>query len=131
MSNEEEPQMSVFLDTPGEPDGFADDPVASHSAQFGLGRSMGTPVGHDVPSPVGVRPWNLRGAQVMDRGGARLGAWRYDHDHQVAVTPDGRLVMEIVAAAPTADSATDLDGDEGKSEDWTYDFCPDESADPV
>lgn len=121
----------MLLDVPGEPAGFADDPVASHSAQFGLGRPMGTPAGHDVPSAVGVRPWNLRGAQVMDSGGARLGAWRYDHDRQVAVTLDGRLMMDVVAATPTAESATDLDGDEGKSEDWTYDFCPDESDDPV
>lgn len=114
-----------------EPVGFADDPVASHSAQFGLGRPMGSPVGRDVPSSVGVRPWYLRGAQVMDGGGARLGAWRYDHARQIAVTFDGRLVREIVAAAPTAKSVTNLDGDEGKSEDWTYDFCPDESGNLV
>jgi hypothetical protein len=56
------------------PDGFADDPVASHSAQFGLGRPMGMQAGRDVPSPAGVRPWNLRGAHIMGGGGARLGA---------------------------------------------------------
>ncbi|MDQ3760728.1 MAG: hypothetical protein M3460_03255 [Actinomycetota bacterium] len=63
--------------------------------------------------------------------GARLGNWRYDHDHQVALTLDGRLITEIVAADPTANSVTDLDGDKGKSEDWTYDFCPDESSNPA
>jgi hypothetical protein len=120
----------MLLDAPDKPAGFADDPVASHSAQFGLGRPMGIPVGRDAPSPVGVRPWNLRGARVMGAG-ARLGTWRCDHDRQIGVTLDGRLVTEVVAADPTADSATDLDGDEGKSEDWTYDFCPDESGDPV
>ncbi|MBV8996402.1 MAG: hypothetical protein JO287_22465, partial [Pseudonocardiales bacterium] len=74
---------------PGDPVGFADDPVASHSAQFGLGRPMGTPAGHDAPSPVGLRPWNLRAAQVMNRG-APVGEWRYDHDRQLALTVDGR-----------------------------------------
>lgn len=123
--------MIMLGDVLGEPAGFVDDPVASHSGRFGLGRPMGSPVGHDVPSAVGIRPWNLRGAQVMDRGGTRLGAWRYDHDRQLALTVDGQLVMEIVAADPTADSISDLDGDEGRSEDWRYDFCPDESGSPV
>ncbi|MGH3829559.1 MAG: hypothetical protein ACRDRS_03760 [Pseudonocardiaceae bacterium] len=117
--------MPTLLDVPGEPAGFADDPIASHSARFGLARPMGTPVGHDVPSPVGVRPWNLRGAQIMGRCGARPGAWCYDHDRQLALTLDGHLMTEIIAADPSADSVSDLDGDEGKSEDWTYDFCPD------
>jgi len=67
----------------------------------------------------------------MSGGGARPGAWRYDHDRQLAVTVDGRLMMEIVAGDPSADSNTDLDGDEGKSEDWTYDFCPDDPGSPV
>ncbi|MBV9139723.1 MAG: hypothetical protein JO115_02175 [Pseudonocardiales bacterium] len=123
--------MSTILDVPGEPAGFADDPIASHSAQFGLARPMGTPAGRDVPSPVGVRPWNLRGAQVMDRGGARPGAWRYDHDRQLALTLDGQLVTEFIAAQPTANSVTHLDGDEGPSEDWTYDFCPDNPGCPA
>ncbi|MGH3718975.1 MAG: hypothetical protein ACRDRI_09080 [Pseudonocardiaceae bacterium] len=123
--------MSAALDAPGEPTGFADDPIASHSAQFGLARPMGTPTGHDVPSPVGVRPWNLRGAQVMDRCGARPVAWRYDHGRQLALTLDGRLMTEIIAADPSADSVSDLDGDEGKSEDWKYDFCPDNPGSPA
>lgn len=84
--------MSTVLDAPGEPAGFANDPIASHSARFGLARPMGTPAGRDVPSPVGVRPWNLRAAQVMDRCGARPEAWRYDHDRQLALTLDGHLV---------------------------------------
>lgn len=123
--------MSAVHGAPDEPAGFADDPIASHSAQFGLARPMGTPAGHDVPSPVGVRPWNLRGAQVMDRCGARPGAWRYDHDRQLTLTLDGHLMTEIIAADPSADSVSDLDGDEGKSEDWTYDFCPDGPGSPV
>ncbi|MDQ3760727.1 MAG: hypothetical protein M3460_03250 [Actinomycetota bacterium] len=42
--------MTALLAARSEPAGFADDPVASHSAQFGLGRPMGTPAGHDAPS---------------------------------------------------------------------------------
>jgi hypothetical protein len=118
---------ALLLDPPAAPAGFADDPIASHSGQFGLARPAGIPAAAGVPSPVGVRPWNLRAAQVMTgiAGGARLSGWHYDHYQQVAVTGDGRRVGEIVAADPTANSVSDLDGDEGKSEDWTYDFCPD------
>ncbi|MGQ0717018.1 MAG: hypothetical protein ACT4NP_06810 [Pseudonocardiales bacterium] len=128
--------MSTLLDAPRVPVGFVDDPIASHSAQFGLARPIGTPVGHDAPSPVGIRPWNLRGVQVMDRCGARVGVWRYDHDRQLAFTRDGHLVTEIIAADPSADSVTDLDGDEGKSEDWEYedweyDFWPDTPGIPA
>jgi hypothetical protein len=123
--------MSTVLDAPSEPVGFADDPIASHSAQFGLARPMGTLAGHDVPSPVGIRPWNLRGAQIMDRCGARPGGWRYDHDRQLALTLDGHLIAEIISADPSADTVTDLDGDEGKSEDWKYDFCPDNPGGPA
>lgn len=123
--------MSAVLAVPREPVGFADDPIASHSAQFGLARPMGTPAGHDVPSAAGVRPWNLRGAQIMDRCGAALGAWCYDHRRQLALTLDGRLITEIIAADPSADSVTDLDGDEGKSEDRRYDFCPDTPGNPA
>jgi len=63
--------------------------------------------------------------------GAPPWAWRYDHDRQLAVTLDGHLIVEIIAADPTADSNTDLDGDEGKSEDWVYDFCPDDPGSTV
>ncbi|MGH3608130.1 MAG: hypothetical protein ACRDRD_08605 [Pseudonocardiaceae bacterium] len=122
--------MTTLL-APGGPAGFADDPIASHSAQFGLCRPMGSPPGNDSPSPVGVRPWNLRGAQVMSGHGASPRNWRYDHDRQLALTLDGRLMTEIIAADPTADSNTDLDGDEGKSEDWSYDFCPDDPGSTV
>jgi hypothetical protein len=67
----------------------------------------------------------------MHRCGARPGAWRYDHDRQLALTLDGHLVTEIIAAEPTANSVTDLNGDEGKFEDWTYDFCPDNPGSPA
>jgi hypothetical protein len=108
---------------------FADDPIASHSAQFGLARPMGTPVGHDVPSPPGIRPWNLRGAQTMSGGGIRLGPWYYDHERQRSFASDGHPVTEIVDAS--AESVSNNDGDEGPSEDWKYDFCPDHPGSPV
>jgi hypothetical protein len=131
MNDEEELQMTVLLDTRGEPTGFADDPIASHSAQFGLARPIGTPAGHDAPSPIGVRPWNLRAARVMPGRGARPGAWCYDHTQQLAITLDGRPIIDIVSPDPSADSVSDLDGDEGKSEDWTYDFWPDHPGSPT
>ncbi|MFD1147965.1 hypothetical protein [Saccharothrix hoggarensis] len=119
------------LSAPGAPVGFTDDPIASHSAQFGLARPIDAPAGHHSPSPVGARPWNLRAARTLTTGNARLGGWTYDHTLQVAVTSDGRRVTEVVAGDPTANSVTNLDGDEGASEDWTYDFHPDHTGDPA
>ena len=55
--------------------------------------------------------------------------WRYDHDRQEAVAVDGRPLVEI--DGPTAHSVSDYDGDEGKSEDWKYDFAPDDPGMPV
>jgi hypothetical protein len=49
--------------TSGQPESFTDDPVASHSARFGLARPLDAPAGTDEPSPPGVRPWNLRAAR--------------------------------------------------------------------
>jgi hypothetical protein len=125
---------TLLPEIPGEPVGFADDPIASHSAQFGLARPAGIPAGHNAPSAIGVRPWNLRGTQVMNRrgpAGPALPGWHYDHVQQLALAPDGRRVVDIVAADPSADSVSDLDGDEGKSEDWSHDFCPDNPGSPV
>ncbi|QWF85800.1 hypothetical protein [Amycolatopsis sp. CA-230715] len=110
------------------PLGFVNDPIASHSGQFGLARPEDGPAGTTRPSPTGVRPWNLRAAEPVAAraaGRARLSGWRYDHDLQVAVTATGQPVSEIVAADPSADSVSHLDGDEGNSEDWRYDYYPD------
>lgn len=100
--------------------GFADDPVATHSAQFPLGGSNDAP-GHDRPSPAGIRPWNLRGMQETHADRPSLGAPVYDPISQTSAHPDGTPLL----AGPTANSVSDNDGDEGKSEDWTYDFAPD------
>ena len=49
----------------------------------------------------------------------------YSHEHQLAVDGDGRPLILTGMADPSADSVTDGDGDEGRSEDWKYDFVPD------
>jgi putative ATP-grasp target RiPP len=116
--------------TPMTPPGFANDPLASHSGQFGLARPTGAPIGSDEPSPDGVRPWNLRAAQRPGNQRTPLNGWRYDHDRQIAVATDGRPLADVLAADATANSVSDLDGDEGRSEDWTYDFCPDQPGTP-
>jgi putative ATP-grasp target RiPP len=64
----------------------------------------------------------------MRRGGVTGRAvpeFVYDHDQQVAVDKEGRPLVITGMADPSADSVTDGDGDEGRSEDWTYDFVPD------
>ncbi|MGQ0480415.1 MAG: putative ATP-grasp-modified RiPP [Pseudonocardia sp.] len=115
---------------PTTPPGFADDPLASHSGQFGLARPIGVPLGTDEPSPDGARPWNLRAAQPPQNQRMPLTGWRYDHDRQIAVAADGRPLTDVLAADATANSVSDLDGDEGRSEDWSYDFCPDQPGTP-
>jgi putative ATP-grasp target RiPP len=119
--------MPLLTSNPA-PTEFADDPIASHSAQFGLARPTDIPASYAAPSPVGVRPWNLRAAQPLGRRAGVI-SWRYDHDRQVAVTPDGRPLT--ASGDATADSVSTLDGDEGPSEDWTYDFHPDSPGSPV
>jgi putative ATP-grasp target RiPP len=117
-----------LMTSPNVPVEFADDPIASHSARFGLARPMDSPARQNAPSPVGVRPWNLRAATTVP-GSQPLTASHYDHNRQVAVTPDGRPLTEIIGAS--AESVTNLDGDEGPNEDWTYDFHPDDPGTPA
>ncbi|MGH3793950.1 MAG: putative ATP-grasp-modified RiPP [Pseudonocardiaceae bacterium] len=104
---------------------FAEDPIAPDSSQFPLARPMGAPENTDQPSPETVRPWGLRGMQALPSTGQRITAWRYDHDRQVAVTGDGTPLNDIRTGQPTANKVTSNDGDEGPSEDFTYDFAPD------
>lgn len=77
-----------------------------------------------------MRPWNLRAAQPLGGVKARIGGWRYDHDRQIALASDGRAMTEVLAGQATANSVSDLDGDEGRTEDWSYDFCPDTPVSP-
>lgn len=104
---------------------FADDPIASDSGQFPLARPMGAPENADPPSPETVRPWGLRGMKALPSIGRRITGWRYDHDWQVAVDGDGTPLNETRMGQPTANKVTSNDGDEGPSEDFTYDFAPD------
>lgn len=104
---------------------WVDDPVASGSEQFGLGRPRHAPLCHDRPSAVGVRPWGLRDMRRGAVTGRAVPAFEYSHEQQVAVDECGRPLVITGMADPSADSVTDGDGDEGRSEDWTYDFVPD------
>lgn len=101
---------------------FADDPIAPHSAQFPLGR-LGASAEPSVPAEPDVRPWGLGGMRpVRQQGDPVRAVFRYDHVTQTAVDGAGRT---LVAADPTANKVSSNDGDEGPSEDFTYDFCPD------
>lgn len=101
------------------------DPIASGSEQFGLSRPRQIPSCYDVPSPEGIRPWGLRGMRRGAVTGRAVPAFVYSHEQQVAVDEHGRPLVVTGMADPSADSVTDGDGDEGRSEDWTYDFAPD------
>lgn len=104
---------------------FTDDPMASDSAQFPLARPMATPDAQDEPSPQGVRPWGLLGMQPFPNRGTIITEWSYDHEAQVAVDAKGRPLNEL-RMDPTANKVTNNDGDEGPSEDFTYDFAPEQ-----
>lgn len=100
---------------------FADHPMANDSAQFPLGAPFDR-VSTDKPSPADVRPWVLRG---MDLPAASTpSAPRYDHDLQQSIDAAGRPLIE--AGPPTVKNKTSNDGDEGPSDDYSYDYCPDE-----
>ncbi|HWE87882.1 MAG TPA: hypothetical protein VG317_00295 [Pseudonocardiaceae bacterium] len=104
---------------------FAHDPIAGDSAQFPLARPAGAkPTSSDEPSPVGVRPWNLCGVVSPSAPSRSLPAgWSYDPIRQIAVDHEGQ---PLVMGDPSADSISDNDGDEGRSEDWRYDYIQDD-----
>ncbi len=104
---------------------LVDDPFASGSEQFGLSRPRHGLLCGDLPSPVGVRPWGLRGMRCGVVAERVVPEFVYSHEQQVAVDEDGRPLILTGMADPSAESVTDGDGDEGRSEDWTYDFVPD------
>jgi hypothetical protein len=102
---------------------FAADPLASHSAQFPLGRLAGAAGAAERPSSPELRPWGLRGMRIAKHQGDPVReVFFYSHEEQVAVDAEGRYLM---VEAATANKVTNCDGDEGPSEDFTYDFCPD------
>lgn len=101
---------------------FALDPLASHSAQFPLGAPFDR-VCDDEPSPAKTRPWALRGMAQQPHSGP-VPMSRYDRELQVQVDSSGRPLT--AGKEPTVKNKTDSDGDEGPSEDFSYDFVPDE-----
>jgi putative ATP-grasp target RiPP len=101
---------------------FADDPVASHSGQFPLGRAAEV-IDICSPSPIGIRPWVLGGMRpAVHQGDPVRETFFYDHGQQIAVSREG---APLTIAAATANKVTSNDGDEGPSEDFTYDYSPD------
>lgn len=102
---------------------FASDPFAPHSAQFPLGSSTSEQGDFTPPSRQGIRPWNLQAMRpARQQGDPVREVFFYDHDEQVAIDAKGRY---LTVEAATANKVTSSDGDEGPSEDFTYDFCPD------
>jgi putative ATP-grasp target RiPP len=65
-----------------------------------------------------VRPWGLRGLRPAPPGD--VPAYRYDSIRQVAVTPGGELWVDS-NEGKTWSSILELDGDEGRSEQWGWD----------
>jgi len=103
---------------------FAHGPIASDSAQFPLGAPFDR-TSHDEPSSAAVRPWSLRGMQQQPDVTERpRKTFRFDHQTQMTVDTEGRPLIE--AGDPTVKNKTNNDGDEGPSEDFSYDFVPDE-----
>lgn len=103
---------------------FNHEPVAPYSAQFPLPAGSHTAAPGEGPSAPGIRPWNLRALApaVARRPIASHGI--YDPERQIRLTPDGRPAS--LDSDATAHSITTNDGDEGPSEDWKYDYCPDD-----
>lgn len=104
---------------------ITDGPLASDSEQFGLARPRDARPSEAPPSPPGVRPWGLRGMAAGAVRPRRLPAFAYCHAQQVAVDGSARPLILTGAMDASADSVSDGDGDEGRSEDWKYDFVPD------
>jgi putative ATP-grasp target RiPP len=99
--------------------------LASASEQFGLGRPPGLPVASAGPSSREIRPWGLR-RLVRPVATVPLPAGlRYDPVRQVLVDGSGNRFVDVRGDA-SAESVSDVDGDEGRSEDWRYDFAPDD-----
>lgn len=107
------------------------DALASASEQFGLGRPPGLPIATDGPSPQKIRPWGLRRLVRPASTPSLRGGLRYDHRRQLLVDECGRpYVQDGDRDGASAESVSDYDGDEGRSEDWKYDFAPDHPCAP-
>lgn len=65
-----------------------------------------------------LRPWGLRGLRAAPPADVPL--YRYDPVQQVALTYGGELWINS-EAGKTWSSIIELDGDEGRSEQWGWD----------
>jgi putative ATP-grasp target RiPP len=65
-----------------------------------------------------VRPWGLRGLRPTPA--AEVPVYRYDPVRQVALSADGELWVAS-EQGKTWSSIAELDGDEGRSEQWGWD----------
>ncbi|MDQ4020078.1 MAG: hypothetical protein M3257_00205, partial [Actinomycetota bacterium] len=72
---------------------FADGPLASDSEQFGLARPRDAHLSDEPPSPVGTRPWGLRGMSAGAVAGRVLPTFTYCHAQQVVVDEWGRPLV--------------------------------------
>ena len=97
------------------------DPFVPATSRFALTGFTFTPSRDDEPSPVGIRPYGMRRARP-GRPGRAVPPWRYDDDRQLAVTEDGRALIDVVCGDPSADTTSTTDGEDGpSSEDWDND----------
>jgi len=106
---------------------FTDDPLAPASAQFALARpGLAPPDDPARPSGSTTRPFGLRFAHPAPQ--LHIPAFSFSSELQMAVTGDGdrRPVIDVTPMMEWS-TITHSDGDEGPSEDFGNDFCPDQT----
>jgi hypothetical protein len=109
---------------------FTDDPLAPPSSQFPLARPGWTaPEEPERPSGPSTRPFGLRFMRTAPT--MRAPGFRYSHALQMSVTAD-RPDIPMIDRAPMMEwsTITNNDGDEGPSEDFGNDYCPDQTIQP-
>jgi hypothetical protein len=104
---------------------FTDDPLAPPSGQFALARP-GLAPSDDPACPSGrtTRPFGLR--FVSTAPSMRIDPYCYSPKLQMSVTSDVPPIP-VIDATPTMEwsTITHNDGDEGPSEEFGNDYCPD------
>ena len=109
---------------------FTDDPLAPPSSQFPLARpGWAAPAEPERPSGPSTRPFGLRFMRTAPT--MRAPDFRYSHALQMSVTAD-RPDIPMIDRTPTMEwsTITHNDGDEGPSEDFGNDYCPDHTIQP-
>jgi putative ATP-grasp target RiPP len=77
-----------------EPERFLDDPLAPPGGRFAVARPSISPE-QDLPSPREVRPWGLRNLAAAGGPHDAAAIHHYCHREQVAVTANGRPVVDV------------------------------------